>query len=240
MKSPEQLEWTDELVKSFWDNQSGSAENYFTYKHAGNILKLAKPYMSQDAVVLDYGAGRGFLACEVAEKGYRIGAFDYSPESVKDLQQKLEVYDGFVEVHDGQGIESVCEKYDFVFLIEVIEHLTDEHIAETMKKIKTVLRPGGKFLLTTPFEEDLNKKQVYCPQCNKFFHMFQHVRSWGTESLSGCLRNNGFKVVDCFATDLNFYKMPAPEFLMQIKRGVYSIIRRKLKTPHLVAVVEKI
>lgn len=239
MTAPEQLEWTDDMVQRFWDNQSSSVERYFTYKHASNIMKVAAPYITDGAVLLDYGAGRGFLAEEAVRLGYRVGAFDYSPESVKDLRSKFDGNSSFIGVMNYDEVRNVKGEYDFVFMIEVIEHLTDEHIAETVSIVKDVLRPGGRFFLTTPFEEDLKKGQTYCPCCNKFFHQRQHIRSWSVATLCESLTTHGMNMVDCFATDLNFYKKPFPELLMKIKKSFYSLSGRKFKTPHLIAVAEK-
>lgn len=234
-----QLVWTDELVKRFWDNQSNAGAVYFTERYAPNILRIAKPYLPEGSSVLDFGAGRGFLAEKCVQSGFTTCAFDYSPESIKDLTAKLGAYEKFDRVYSYEEITQEQNKFDVIFLIEVIEHLDDTHLADVLNTIKTLLRPQGRLFITTPFAEDLAKKQVYCPQCDCFFHNRQHIRSWNVETITHTLTEHGFNVLQCEGTNFTYYEKPMPELTIALKKKLYAILGKEFKAPHMYAVAQK-
>jgi SAM-dependent methyltransferase len=67
---------------------------------------------------------------------------------------------------------------DFVVASEVLEHLTDEQRAAGIGEIARILRPGGYFLGTVPFNENLAEQQAVCPHCGEVFHRWGHQRSF--------------------------------------------------------------
>src|SRR5262249_23515001 len=66
---------------------------------------------------------------------------------------------------------------------EVIEHLSPELMQAGFDQIRRVLKPGGIFLGTVPFNEDLAAATVYCPTCRQSFHRWGHRQSFSVESL---------------------------------------------------------
>jgi hypothetical protein len=46
-----------------------------------------------------------------------------------------------------------------------------------------VLAPGGWFLGTVPYREDLNANRVICPCCGTVFHRWGHLASFSFESM---------------------------------------------------------
>ena len=56
-----------------------------------------------------------------------------------------------------------------------------------------MLKPGGRLVVTTPNEEDLEQSKVVCPECLARFHKMQHVRSWSARTLTERLEGYGFK-----------------------------------------------
>jgi hypothetical protein len=58
-----------------------------------------------------------------------------------------------------------------------------------------VLKPGGVFLGTVPFEEDLAANEVVCPHCGTVFHKVGHVRSYGFASMKALLERHFDDVV---------------------------------------------
>ena len=61
-------------------------------------------------------------------------------------------YRRFYHINDFNDITKHVkdEDFDFVTLIEVIEHLTHEQIQILFQNVARVLKPGGKLILTTP------------------------------------------------------------------------------------------
>jgi SAM-dependent methyltransferase len=112
------------------------------------VLALLEPHLAQAGLVLDIGAGEGYLATRVRNavlaQGHsaRVEACDLFPDNFRapgipchaiDLQGGLKLADRSV---------------DLAYSVEVIEHLEDQFLF--LREVHRVLRPGGRFILTTP------------------------------------------------------------------------------------------
>lgn len=102
-----------------------------------------------------------------------------------------------------------------------------------------VLRPGGRFVLTTPHEEDLGAHKVACPECGAVFHRVQHLESVDAASLRALLGRHGLRVRQLRAT--NFRHFPDRPFWGRLVARVMRLLSRlEARTaPHLVAVAER-
>jgi hypothetical protein len=45
------------------------------------------------------------------------------------------------------------------------------------------VKPGGYFLGTVPYKEDLDENKVICPDCGKIFHRWGHQQSFDETKL---------------------------------------------------------
>ncbi len=102
----------------------------------------------KDAAILDFGGGSGLFSLELKKKGYtNLHLLDLSPVQ---CQQALEK--GLQNVHCGDENYLLQQfpphSFDLIFMCDVIEHV--ESPAETLRKLKTVLKPSGKLFLTYP------------------------------------------------------------------------------------------
>lgn len=98
-------------------------------------LELLMPYFSPGQRVLEIGAGAGWQARALAERGLDVVAIDLEGG----------VYDGVrvhpVQGYDGRRIPLPDASVDVVFSSNVLEHVP--HVAEFQDEIARVLRPGG-------------------------------------------------------------------------------------------------
>lgn len=85
--------------------------------------------------------------------------------------------------HDYYSLDEVKEQFDVVLLFEVIEHLEFDEAIDMLKKIRELLAPGGKFILTTP--------NVYHP--NRYWE-YSHKVSYRYDELGGLLLSLGYDV----------------------------------------------
>ena len=99
--------------------------------------------------LLDIGSGDGRFLREVQYRfsGKRLLGIDYSKQAVhlaRSLNPELqyEVMDIF------QG--TLDERFDVVTLLEVIEHIPNELLAEFLRAATSYLNPGGWLILTAP------------------------------------------------------------------------------------------
>lgn len=198
------LEWSGENVKKFWDFYSNYPELYFTYQYGARIVETLLPYINSNSRILDYGCGTGFLIDKLIGKDLKIYGIDLSPASVRTVNEKFKNATDFKGAWPNEDVVNNAEYvgfFDVVFLIEVVEHLDDENLKNVLASTKKLLRQGGKLIITTPNEEDLEASVVYCPESGKVFHRWQHVRSWSMKSLEEHVSAFGFKTEYMFTTD---------------------------------------
>ncbi len=104
---------------------------------------------SKEATILDIGCGMGFFLKFLQSSGFSNSVgIDLSPEQVDTAQTfgvkgaRLCRWQDFLPEH--------IEKFDFIMLDNVIEHLTKDEIVELLKCMLASLKPGGKVYISTP------------------------------------------------------------------------------------------
>lgn len=197
-----EIRWTDETTGRLWDYYSQTYpynDLYFAKACGRDIILQSQKTIGKirDKSVLDFGCGPGFMADHLsslnsAPKNYT--GIDFSEKSIKIVEtKKLEFDTQSLFIRElPTGLPS--ESFDLCFLIEVIEHLEDNHLNQTLTEIKRLLKPGAHLIVTTPNSEDLRLEKVFCPDCGCLFHKMQHVRSWNMQSLSTFMQESGFAV----------------------------------------------
>ena len=228
----EQMDWTPERVQRFWDYESRFPQRYFTYSRAGSIVKRLTRHIGGVERALDLGCGPGYFTEALLDLGISVAATDHSPESVAFVQSQLEGRPGFLGAFVVSDVEANGGKFDAIFIIEVIEHLTDPALSELFERVRKFAAPGALVVMTTPNCEQLEKKMIFCPACNHAFHRWGHVRSWTDERLGEYVRSQGWEVIATLAT--NFPKIiPGRPWKSLLNRVEAKLSPRK---PHLAIV----
>jgi SAM-dependent methyltransferase len=112
------------------------------------VLKLLAPHLLNAERVLDIGAGEGYLARRVQEyidehdSAADLEACDLFPENFR----VPEVECRGIDLHGGLPFPD--QSVDLAYSVEVLEHLEDQFAF--LREVHRVLRPGGRFVLTTP------------------------------------------------------------------------------------------
>lgn len=240
---PHLLEWTDEKVSRFWNfhnNYTPYEGTWFTEMVGDALLKLINKHFKIKGKILDYGTGKGFLIEHLLDKYSQIEVYgcDFTNSLALETDKKFKEHTGFKGCSLITDLPSPYEDnfFDFVFLVETIEHLTDNYLNATLQEINRILKPGGIFIITTPNEEVIEKNYVHCADCGSTFHFMQHVRSWNADKLK--------RITEKFNFDSHFCK-PINLLLFQ-KNGLYYYSIYRLKkvfgkkyTPNLIYVGKK-
>jgi len=163
------------------------------------LFRIVKRYVADD--ILDIGAGSGALIKFLNNKGYKAKGVDLYSTS-NDIQ-----YGTITNLPFGDA------SFNTVFCCEVIEHLTDEQIEKGMVETARVLKRGGFFIVTTPYNEDLKLNMVACPECGHQFHRFGHLQSFDKERIKNILERHRFKI--------NFLKIYALGAMAKLPFGRY-------------------
>lgn len=135
--------------------------------------------LGEAARILDVGCGDGFhlrLLREFGRPGWRLEGVDADPRAVAAARKfGLDVHLG--DVHD---IELPLSSYDLILLIMTVEHLADP--LDTLRRIRELLRPGGRLLLITDNTSTLHFS-VFGRRHWGGFHFPRHWSLFGPLSL---------------------------------------------------------
>lgn len=244
MKQPDQLIWTPEMVKNFWDYQSQFPEQYFTYQRSTEMARQISPFLSPGSQVLDYGCGPGYIIEKLMQRGFRVAGLDFSTETLNGVRNRFAQVSEFQGAYTLQQLHEAGVRFDAATVLEVVEHLYDPQLQDLMQTLKSLLKPGGTVVISTPNEEQLEKSMILCPVSNQLFHRWQHVRSWSADSLSAHLRGQGFDIVKAFSTNFSagFHtdhsKHPWKDKWMALRRNIKDQFKRQRKQPHLVVIAQ--
>jgi len=227
-----QMDWTPERVRRFWDYESGFPERYFTYSRSGSLVKRLRRHIGGVERALDLGCGRGYLSEALLELGIGVAAADHSPESVAFVESRLKGRPGFLGAFVVSDVEAPDQKFDAIFVIEVIEHLTDPALGELFDRVRKFAAPGALVVMTTPNREQLEEKMVFCPACNHALHRWGHVRSWSDESLGTYVRGQGWEIIATLVT--NFPKIIPGRPWKSLRNRIEAML--STRKPHLAIV----
>lgn len=158
-----------------------------TFKAQGRYTFLAAK-IAPEAAVLNIGVGRGGLEKILIEKGCHVSCLDPSEDSIQRLRSRLTLADR-AQVGYAQSIPFPDASFDVVIVSEVLEHLSDEDLHDTLAEARRVLRPGGRCIGTVPADENLVSSQVVCPGCGTVFHRWGHVQTFSQQRLGAVLKS---------------------------------------------------
>lgn len=180
---------------------------------AQELIKLVKKYIGKS--VLDVGAGNGALINQIPNaKG-----MDLVPKN-KSITKA--------------GIEAIPFKdksFDTMFCTDVLEHLNDKILNQGLKEVYRVLKSDGYFIITVPYDEDLEANKIFCPKCGSHFHRVGHMRSFNKNKMKKLLEKNNFKIVFNQGVPLSYYaRFPYLKIAFKILSNFDVIKNKKLVT----------
>lgn len=180
-------------MDKFWDGFSMTRLVELSFSRGGGkaLIAAVAHLFPKEGRVLDFGAGDGDLIELMCARGLRVAAYEPSKNRTETLKERLRSQKNFLGAINLTSKES----FDVVMLVEVIEHILDEYLDDTLKLLARFTKPGGILIVTTPNNEDLDLGMTYCPVSNTLFHRWQHVRSFTPDSLVSLLAGYGFEAI---------------------------------------------
>lgn len=197
-----EIVWNRDLVEKFWTGVSNTRLKEQSFAKTGGLklFELVKPYLPMNGTILDYGTGNGDFVRMLTSNGYRTGCFELSEKQKNNLlTQDFAQSSLFMGVYDDNSMV----QFDVVVCFEVMEHVLDVDLTSTLGRLKKVLKPDGLLIVTVPNNEDVELGKCYCPNCDRTFHRWQHVRSFSKESIAALFRQHGFALRGSGTFDLS-------------------------------------
>jgi 2-polyprenyl-3-methyl-5-hydroxy-6-metoxy-1,4-benzoquinol methylase len=232
MKHPQELVWTNELIEEFWNFQSQFPENYFANQFGEPLARYLNHKIPPGGDVLDLGCGTGDFLRQLSNGERNLWGSDLSDSSIEIANERCKNVPGFIGAMKTPKLIGISKKFDVITVTEVIEHLYDKELKSLVNDIKRLLKPNGIVVFTTPNNEDLALNYVYCPESRKYFHRWQHVRTWNRLTISEFLSKSNFDKVYCEETNLNWYrKSKGDKTRTLVSNAISKLSKNK---PHLI------
>lgn len=160
-------------------------ESYFWFSSIYDVaMRFAEPFLKERKArgplkLLDAGCGPGNLIGRLLPWGEVVGT-DASADALDFCRHKHAV-----EVHQSllKDMPFADGTFDFVFALEVLEHIEDD--VEAMREIRRILKPDGFLVATVP---------AFMSLWGYHDEKYGHVRRYTKSELTGKGRQAGFEV----------------------------------------------
>lgn len=153
-----------------WDTHEDTEIHRFIEKPIGDLLRS-----HGSSAVLDLGCGNGSFSVFMAKAGFNVTGLDHSSSGIQIAREKHPSVD-FSQYDVTQPLPSEYHgSFDAVVSAEVIEHLLLPR--RLMEAALTALKPGGLFILTTPYHGYW--KNLSLALTNKFDSHWHPLRDYG-------------------------------------------------------------
>jgi SAM-dependent methyltransferase len=159
-------------------------------------------------VSMDYGAGKGYLSRAMANRGGKVlaiepygGAVDREISSPVLWHKSLDDIPGEL-------------KFEWIFLVEVIEHMLDP--VNELSSLRERLVPGGKLVITTPNargwrakKDGFKWREAQNPT---------HITLFTEASLKSCMNTAGFSKILRVRKPVDYGKKGLAQFALAISQ----------------------
>jgi 2-polyprenyl-3-methyl-5-hydroxy-6-metoxy-1,4-benzoquinol methylase len=126
-------------MSNYTENQFVSDEN--------NSWSIIIDLINEDETILDIGCSSGNFGAEIIKrKKCIVDGIDIDSKDVKLAKGKLRR--ALLLNIETDPLDPITDKYDAILMVDVIEHLV--HPVGTLKRIASLLKPGGRLLFSVP------------------------------------------------------------------------------------------
>jgi len=116
---------------------------------------LARAGLSTGTCCCEIGCGTGIFLSELEKRGFRAVGIDTSEEAIRIASGRFRSSE-LISVKN-QTIDSLKDKFDAVFMFEVLEHVGEDQ--KLLKHISgDLLKDGGAFFISVPAKQRLYSK----------------------------------------------------------------------------------
>ena len=138
-KHNDNLEFTGER---FVPGRVGEVE----FEHIHRYLFASRYVENKD--VLDIASGEGFGSYILSQAAKSVQGVDISSEAVDNANKLYQASNLSYQIGSCQKIPFPDNSFDIVVSFETLEHIYEQE--EFLAEVKRVLRPSGKFIISTP------------------------------------------------------------------------------------------
>lgn len=185
----------DKNTAQSWEKQlhdSPGAIDPITKARIDTTAKFVYP-LNETTTILDIGIGNAWvekkLIQKYGKKKFAITGVDITKQNLSKIHKEIGA-----EVHIGDILDMPTkikkQKYDYILLLEVLEHIPYVSTFKALKTIHSHLKKNGHFIISIPVYEDL---EVKIAEGRNYSH---HVRRYTPDIVKMELNIAGFSVVE--------------------------------------------
>lgn len=157
-------------------------------------LQVISRLVPKDGIsrVLDIGCGIGELSEMLVNRGLSVISTDLGFDSIARASSRIKKKNLKISFVQGDIYRLPYDdhSFDVVVASEVVEHL--DRPQEAILDVARVLRPGGYFIVSTPYKELI--RYTLCIHCNKKTPVNAHLHSYDDKVIGNMLVETGFSV----------------------------------------------
>lgn len=136
---------------TFWKNiytSSGVYAQIHQNRHAAALAWIDSLHLAPGSAVLETGCGAGFMAIELAQRGWRVRAIDSAAAMIEQARQNAALCGQALslEIDDVYALASEDNSFDLVVALGVLPWLERPELA--LREMARVTKPGGFILFT--------------------------------------------------------------------------------------------
>lgn len=148
-------------------------------------------YVDKNTRVLEIGSGYGFFVESMEQNGYKIEGLEVSKcrRQYCETICKSELYSLNLIKEDVP--KDMLGQFEVIVMFQVLEHITDP--VPFMKKVKSMLVPGGKLIIEVPNADD--HLLSFCGTYSNFFWQRAHVSYFYADTLKKLFELSGLKEI---------------------------------------------
>jgi SAM-dependent methyltransferase len=195
------------------------------YEFLARRLSAALP---RGAKVLNIGAGSGQLERMLQHRAFAVSALDPGEAVIRRLAS--DGVDG--RVGSAERLPFASGSFDAVVASEVLEHLDPAQCELAVAEIQRVLKDGGLFLGTVPFNEQLEGSRTVCPECGHQFHRWGHRQAFDRAGLERLLGSR-FSVRSLSTRTFVAWRGGVRRLLKSLAKWVLARAGEPIADPHL-------
>ncbi len=156
-------------------------EHFWFIRRFEVLERIATPLLTaKGASVAEFGCGNGVIQKQLEDRfGLTVDGYDLNELSLRqNMSRKSPIF--CYDIH--QRNADLRERYDVMFLFDVLEHIADED--GFLTSLLYHLKPGGCLLINVPALQSLY---------SRYDEVVGHVRRYDLESMERVTSRNGLK-----------------------------------------------
>jgi len=154
---------------------------------------IAQEIPKEAILLLDVGCGSAWFAKYFVHRKKKVVSLDVSFTNAFKAIAKVSAPNHAAVVADVYQLPFGENTFDCIVASEIIEHLHDPELF--VKKMVYILKPGGKLIVTTPYNERL--EYSLCIHCNRPTPRHAHLHSFNKKKIEEIFKavpNHKFKI----------------------------------------------